>query len=70
MRWDFPSPGSERGRPATEAVSGPDPTHRTAPALLVFHVFGKLKKHLRGRRFPSEDTLKAEIQKWRFVRQT
>jgi hypothetical protein len=29
-----------------------------------FDVFGKMKKHLRGRRFPSDDTVKAEVQKW------
>jgi hypothetical protein len=26
-----------------------------------FHVFGKLKKHLRGRRFLTDDTVKAEV---------
>jgi hypothetical protein len=29
-----------------------------------FYVFGKLKKHLRGRLFPSDNTVKAEAQKW------
>jgi hypothetical protein len=33
-------------------------------APIDFHVFGKLKKHLRGRGFPSDDTVKAEVQKW------
>jgi hypothetical protein len=31
IRWDFPSPGGRRRRSAPEAISGPHPTHRTAP---------------------------------------
>jgi hypothetical protein len=40
----FPSPGSRRCH-APEAISGPRPTHLTAPTQppLDFHVFGKLK---------------------------
>jgi hypothetical protein len=31
LRRYFPSPGGIRSRPAPEAISGPHPTHRTAP---------------------------------------
>jgi hypothetical protein len=41
----------------------PTPSYSLESAPLDFHVFSKLKKHLRGRRFPSDDTFKAKVQK-------
>jgi hypothetical protein len=43
-----------------------DPSHPLYSSDLVpleFHVFGKLKKHVRGWKFPSYDSAKAEVQK-------
>jgi hypothetical protein len=42
----------------------PRPPYSPDSAALDFHVFGKLKKHQGGRRFPPDYTVKAEVQNW------
>jgi hypothetical protein len=36
-------------------------SHSPEACPLKFHVFGKLNKHIRGRQFPSDDTVKADV---------
>jgi hypothetical protein len=66
VRWDFPSPGGTRWRPVPEAISGPRPHPPYSPdsAPLDFYTFITLKKKTFGRRrFTSDDTVRAEVQK-------
>jgi hypothetical protein len=42
----------------------PHPPYGRDSTTLDLHGFGKPKRHLRGRRFPSYDTVKAKVQKW------
>jgi hypothetical protein len=43
---------------------GIDGVVRSKSPASDFHVFGKLKKHFGGRRFPTDDTVESEVQKW------
>jgi histone-lysine N-methyltransferase SETMAR len=42
----------------------PHPPHSPDLALSDFHLFQKIKKHLRGQRFHSDEDVQNKVKKW------